>query len=211
LKRNIHFIDEDEAARRANARALRTLLDNSEITISPLAPFATFGEYNPLVANSRTAAFVLDQRMKGSGDVTYNGTDLARYLRGIDGKVPIYILTGHPDESEDFAGSNHLVEYVIGKDHIDAPDSEQAKIVKARILRHLDVFNDVRDAQEQRFHDLLLKSLKSPLTAEEQKELDDLESAGTTPILAAERDAERALSAKIAELRNLLPGGSLNI
>lgn len=212
MKRNIiHFIDEDEAARRANARALRTLLDNAEITISPTAPYVSFGEYNALVANPRTAAFVLDQRMKGSGNVTYNGTDLARYLRGIDAKVPIYILTGHPDEHEDFAGSNHLVEYIIGKDNIDVPDSDSAKIVKARILRHLDVFNDVRDAQEQRFHDLLVKSLRSPLTPEEQKEMDDLEGASTAPVLAAEREAERSLNAKIEELKKLLPGGSLNI
>lgn len=205
MNRNvIYFVDEDPAARRANVRELTMLLDNPEINVVGKEPFYSFADYDVLMANPETAAFVLDQRMKGSGHVSYNGTDLAKYLRGIDGKMPIYILTGHPNEIDDFLGFYHLVEYVIGKDEIEDVKSERAKIVKARILRHLGVFNDVRDAQEKRFHDLLVKSIKHPLTPEEQEEMDLIEGETTAPILAAERAEERNLAVQIEQLRSLL-------
>lgn len=210
MKRHvIYFVDEDDAARRANVRDLTTLIDNPAIDVSQLPPFKTFGEYDPLVADPSTAAFILDQRMKGSGIVSYNGTDLAKYLRGIDGKMPIYILTGHAAEKQDFVGSEYLVEYIIGKDEIEDSKSEGAKIVKARLLRHLDVFNDVRDEQEQRFHDLLVKSLRERLTVEEQKEMDQIEGDTTASIVAAERNKERDLGEKVEQLRKLLSGGTL--
>lgn len=209
MKRHIiYFVDEDPAARRANVKALTTLLDNSEIQVIEQAPLGTLPCYNRLLAAPDIAAFVLDQRMKGSGQVSYNGTDLARYLRGIDGKIPIYILTGHADEVEDFRGSKYLVEYILGKDEIEDPDSETAKEVKARMLRHLNVFNDVRDVQEQRFHDLLLKSLRQSLTLEEQEEMDRIEGETTAPILAAERIKERELSEQIEKLRQILADGN---
>lgn len=205
MKRHIiYFVDEDPAARRANVKALTTLLDNSQVKVLGQEPFASYGAYDALIANPETAAFVLDQRMKGSGHVPYNGTDLAKHLRGIDGKMPIYILTGHADEQDDFLGFNHLVEYVIAKDSIEDATSETAKIVKARMLRHLDVFNDVRDAQEQRFHDLLVKSLKEPLSKEEQEEMDRIEGDTTAPILAAERAHESILAEQIDKLQQLL-------
>jgi DNA-binding NarL/FixJ family response regulator len=205
MKRDvIYFIDEDPAARRANARALTSLLDNQDIKIVEQEPFSDIANYAKLLASPGTAAFVLDQRMKGSGQVTYNGTDLAKYLRAIDGKMPIYILTGHADDIEDFRGSNHLVEYIIGKDEIDDASSEKAKTVKARMLRHLDVFNDVRDEQEQRFHDLLVKSLQKELTSDEQSEMDRIQGDNTAAILAAEREQERELNMQVAALRKLL-------
>ncbi|HEY3856708.1 MAG TPA: hypothetical protein VGO67_20165 [Verrucomicrobiae bacterium] len=169
----------------------------------------TFADYNPLVANPTTAAFILDQRMKGGGLVTYNGTDLAGYLRGIDGKMPIYILTGHTDQPQDFVGFQHLVEYIIDKEHIENAQSDEAKIVKARLLRHLEVFNDVRNAQEQRFHDLLVKSLRGPLTAKEQIEMDQIEGETTAPIQAAERKKEQELGETVEQLRRLLDDGQL--
>lgn len=207
MKRHIiYFVDEDAAARSANVRALTSLLDNQSIEVKSLEPLRSFPDYNNLVADPATAAFVLDQRMKGSGMVSYNGTDLAKYLRGIDGKMPIYILTGHSDD--DFDDAAHLVEHIVGKDEIDA-HSNKAKMVKARILRHLDVFNDVRDAQEQRFHDLLVKSLSLPLTPEEQREMDQIEGETTAPILAAERTKERELGEQVDKLQRLLGNGQL--
>lgn len=207
MKRHIiYFVDEDPAARRANARALTTLLENQDIKVKEQEPLKALAGYSELLADPDTAAFVLDQRMKGSGHVPYNGTDLARYLRGIDGKMPIYILTGHADDVEDFRGSKHLVEYIIGKDEIEDAGSETAQVVKARMLRHLDVFNDVRDVQEQRFHDLLVKSLRQSLTSEEQEEMDLIEGDTTAPLLAAERSKESELSEQLNQLRQILGG-----
>jgi DNA-binding LytR/AlgR family response regulator len=205
MQRNkIYFIDEDAAARRANCRYLSALLDEPKLYIESLEPLRNFHEYNDLVSRPSTAAFILDQRMKGSGLVNYQGIDLARYLRGIDSKMPIYILTGHPGEDADFAGSRHLVEYIIGKDEIEDIHSDQAKIVKARILRHLNTFNDIRDEQEQRFHDLILKSMNGKLTLEEAEEMNRIEGVTTAPLVAAERARENELNDKLEKLRAVL-------
>lgn len=210
MKRNtIYLIDEDPAARRANKHSLVSLLDNSLIKIEPLEPLKTFADYNQILAASSTAAFVLDQRMKESGLVSYNGTELASHLRAINGKIPIYILTGYADQTQDFIGSNHLVEYIIDKEDIENTTSEPARIIKARMLRQLEAFNDVRDAHEQRLHDLLVKSLHEPLSSIEQEEMDNLEGNATAPLLAAERAKERELEANIDRLRKILDGGQL--
>lgn len=210
MKRNtIYLVDEHPPARRANAEALRRLLDNPKVQVKELEPLPNVADYNPLIAEHSTAAFVLDQKMKQAGLVSYNGTDLAAHLRGIDSKMPIYILTGYADEKEDFEGSEYLVEYIIGKGEIRDKDSSAAKIVKARMRRHLDVFNDVLDDREQRFHDLLVKSLTEPLTADEQKEMDQIEGETMAPIQAAERKKEQELSETVAQLRRLLDNGQL--
>lgn len=206
MKRHtIYFVDEDEPARRANLRDLTALLDNPAIQIRDLAPLKTFAEYDALAADPATAAFILDQRMKTGGTVSYNGTDLAAHLRGIDAKMPIYILTGYADQIDDFRGSEHLVEYIIDKEHIENPASEKAKIVKARLLRHLNVFNDVRDERAERFHSLLVKSLRQPLTSEEHEEMDFLEGVTSTPVAAA----ALRLGEVIDELKKITGGEQL--
>jgi len=147
--------------------------------------------------------------MKQGGLVNYNGTELAEHLRGIDAKMPIYILTGYADQTDDFRGAEFQVEDIIPKDQIEDPATEKAQIIKARLLRHLDVFNDVRNAQEQRFHDLLIKSLREPLTPDEQREMDQIEGETTAPILAAERTKERELKDQVEKLQKLIDGGNL--
>jgi len=212
MKRNtIYLVDEHPPARRANAEALRRLLDNPKIQVKELEPLPNVADYNPLIAEHSTAAFVLDQRMKQAGLVSYNGTDLAAHLRGIDSKMPIYILTGYADEKEDFEGSEYLVEYIIGKGEIRDQNSSKAKIVKARMLRHLDVFNDVLDDREQKFHDLLVKSIKEPLTDEEEKELGLLETERLVPQHAAELKDAKALEQAIAELKAKMQNENLNL
>jgi hypothetical protein len=203
----IYFVDEDPAARRANVRDLTTLLDNADLKVIPQEPLRTLADYNALLADSSTAAFILDQKMRGSGVVSYNGTDLASHLRSIDGKMPIYILTGHANDVHEFSGSTHLVEYILGKEEIEDVASEKARTVKARILRHLEVFNDVRSSQEQRFHDLLVKSLRQALSPEEQNEMDKLEGETTAPLLAAERAKEKQLGENIDKLKALVQDG----
>ncbi|HEY1791522.1 MAG TPA: hypothetical protein VGG34_01275 [Opitutaceae bacterium] len=209
MKRNrIYFVDEDAAARRANVRGLISLLDNPEIQVIAQEPLHAMADYNELLAKPDTAAFILDQRMKGGG-IGYNGTDLASHLRGIDGKMPIYILTGHSRERQDFAGCEHLVENIIGKEDIEDANSEEAKTVKARMLRHLDVFNDVRNDRESRFHDLLVKSLREALTPEEQTEMDRLEGEATAAVLAEERAKEQNLARAVETVKGLIRAGNL--
>lgn len=204
MKRNIiYFIDEDQAARRANTRELVSLIGDVEIEIIAQEPYKKFSDYDAILCNPTTAAFILDQRMKGSGKVNYNGTDLAEYLRRFDTKMPIYILTGHADAVEDFKGSEHLVEYILEKSDIEDVESDKARIIKARLLRHLAVFNNLRDSQDQRFQELLVKSLRENLSAEEEVEMAAIEGETTAPILLSEHARERSLAASIEKLNNL--------
>lgn len=204
MKRHvIYFVDEDEPARRANLRDLKALIDNPAIEIRDLAPLATFAEYDALATNPKTAAFILDQKLKPGG-MTYNGTELALYLRGIDSKMPIYILTGFADQTDEFRGFEYLIEYIIDKQHIEIPDSPEAIIVKARLLRHLDVFNDVRSARDQRFHDLIIKSSREALSEDETKELLELEGERIGSVAAAEHERQIKLDTEIEALRKLL-------
>lgn len=210
MKRNvIYFVDEDDAARRANKHALETLLDSKTIQVLAPPPFSTFGEYNALIADPHTAAFVLDQRMKASGKVSYDGTDLAKYIRGIDTKMPIFILTGESDD--DLSASEYLVEDILGKDQIEDVQAAVAKTIKARMLRRLGVFNDVREAQEHRFHELLLKSIRGELNAEEQAEMDAIEGETTAAVVAVERKRERELAENVEKLAKLIGDGKLQL
>lgn len=210
MKRNVTYIvDENPTARRANAQALRRLLDNPGITVVEVDPLPSFSDYNAILADQSTAAFILDQKMKQAGIVSYNGTDLAAHLRSIDPKMPIYILTGYADEAEVFEGSEHLVEFIIDKGDIQDEQSKSAKIIKARMRRHLEVFNDVLDDREQRFHDLLVKSLSEPLTIEEQIEMDQIEGETTAPVQAAERKTAQELGEAVDQLRRLLDNHEL--
>ena len=204
MKRHvIYFVDEDEPARRANLRDLRALIDNPAIQIRDLAPLATFAEYDSLATDPTTAAFILDQKLKPGG-MTYNGTDLALYLRGIDSKMPIYILTGYAGETEEFRGFEYLIEYVIDKQHIEDPKSDEAIMHKARIVRHLDVFIDVRSARDQRFHDLIIKSSRESLSAEENEELLELDGERIASVAAAEHERQIKLDTEIEALKKLL-------
>ncbi len=173
-----------------------------------MEPFRDKAEYDRLVISPSVAAFILDQRMKGSGVVNYNGTDLAQYIRRIDSKIPIYILTGYADEHDEFFGSNYLIEYIIAKESIEDLNSEAAITIKARILRGLSVFTDVRSEWDQRYHDLLLKSLREPLSQEEEAEMDSIEGESSAAVLAIERKSERELSQAIDALKRFLPKNS---
>ena len=149
--------------------------------------------------------------MKGSGLVNYSGTDLASHLRTINSKLPIYILTGYADQREEFSGVEHRVEYIIDKKEIADSASEPAQTIKARMLRRMETFNDLLDIREQRFHDLLVKSLHQKLTSEEEKEIGLLETERIIPQQAKEIGDIKALETAIDQLRKRIHSGELPI
>lgn len=204
----LYFVDEKEEARWANTHALKKLLDTPEVEVVGLAPFQKFEEYDRLLAEPQVRGFFIDQRMRGGG-VNYNGIDLAEYLRGHYRKLPIYILTGHP--TDDFTGSAYRVEDIVDKEDIEDRESEVAKTIRARILRRLAVFEDVLNEQERRFHDLLIKSMKEPLTVEEERELGILEIERLLPSQPDELRDAKSLEKAIEELKAKLSPDKLNL
>jgi len=199
-ERIIYLIDEDEVARRAVSMSLQRLLEPAPVKIKAIAPLKRFADYDSLLTEEGVAAFVLDQKLKASGEVNYTGIDLAEHLRAIAPKMPIYILTAYANEEGEFEGAEYRVEEILDKADIEDRDSEKAKTIKARFLRRLNVFEDVLSQREKRFHELLVKSLKEPLSADEQTEMDMLDGERLAPVVAAERDKARELDDALKEL-----------
>lgn len=205
----LYLVDDKEESRHANGPALQKFLGSPDIKVVPLEPFPEFARYDALLRNPVLGGFFIDQKMRGGGVVNYNGIELASHLRALHPKLPIYILTGYPNE--DFTGTAYRVEGIVDKEDIEECESEKAQVLKARILRRLNVFGDVLDAREQRFHDLLIKSMKEPLTADEEKEMGLLEVERLAPQHAAEIYDTKALEGAIAELKAKLENENLNL
>ena len=88
------------------------------------------------------------------------------------------------------------------------PQAADAQTFKTRLLRHMNVFGEIRDEREKRFHDLLVKSLKERLTAEEEGELGVLETDRMLPMQAEEFQNVAALEKALDEVRaRVRPGG----
>ena len=146
-------------------------------TICP--PYRRIEDYSALLKNPDTACIIIDQRLTETGYATYTGIELAQYLRSINQKVPIYILTRYIDE-EDFTGGEWSVEHIIPK------NSFNARTVIARILRHTNVYEDILDGRAKRFNELLKKTLDDSLDEAELEELAELQFERTAPTLAKE-------------------------
>ena len=147
-------------------------------TICP--PYRRIENYSALLENPDTACIIIDQRLTETGHATYTGIELAQYLRSINQKVSIYILTSYADEEDEFTDGAWSVEHIIPK------DSFNARTVTARILRHTDVYEDILDGRAKRFKELLKKSLDDSLDEAELEELAELQFGRFGPTLAKE-------------------------
>lgn len=205
-----YFVDDKEAARLANAPLLQRLLDSPEIKVQAIAPFPQFGQFDELLKDPNLGGFFIDQKMRGGSSVNYNGIELAGHLRSRHPKLPIYILTGYPPDDE-LTGGAYRVEDIMDKADIEERDSEKAQMLKARILRRLAVFGDVLSAREQRFHDLLVKSMTESLSVDEEKEFGLLETERLAPQHAAELKDAKMLERAVAELKAQLHNENLNL
>ena len=147
-------------------------------TICP--PYRRIENYSTLLENPDTACIIIDQKLTEAGNATYTGIELAQYLRSINQKVPIYILTSYADEKNEFTGGEWSIEHIIPK------DSFEARTVIARILRRINVYEDILDERAKRFKELLKKSLDDSLDETELEELRELQFEQTAPTLAQE-------------------------
>ena len=180
----IWLIDENEDELKTYCRELQQLMPDS-IEVKALAPLPRKEDYlTAILDNASTSSVILDQRLKDTGIADYMGIDLARFIRSVNSKLPIYILTNFAQEEQEFAGSRWSVEDIINK--ADFADDEKKLTFKARILRRIGVYTDILKAREERFNLLLRKSLKEELTADELKEFSELDFHRTSTTLASE-------------------------
>lgn len=197
------FVDENDVQRRAFANALAGLFADSGISIKEMAPLPKVEDYAALLADGSVMGLILDQKMEDGG-VGYSGTQLSAHLRGFMPKLPIVILSNYTDDPALFEQDADAVEYLISKKTIVDPTARDAQIFKARFLRRLSGYADLIGARAQRFHDLLVKSLKESLNAEEAAEMGLLESERLLPQQAKEIGDVKALQDAITELKKRL-------
>jgi hypothetical protein len=153
-----------------------------------------------VLSDKRTVAIIIDQKLKNTGKAHYTGTELAEYLRRINQKLPIYILTNYP---EDIGSDEELnVEYILGKS--DFADDVKANRNIARILRHIDTYTDILSERGQRFEKILEKSMKHKLNKDEYKELEQLKYIRLSSTLAGELERTQKLERTITANQKLL-------
>lgn len=173
-----------------------------QLNVQELAPLPKLSSYDTLLANSDTAAFIIDQKLSTTGEVTYEGTKLAKHLRAIDKRIPLYILTGYVDDALKKGGGT--VEDVIPKKDLVKTKEEPATRFRAALMRRIADYRDILSGKERRFHDLLVKSLNDKLTKKEKLEFVKLQEARVLPVHAAELGKLAAVDKTIESLRALL-------
>ncbi|MFA5251780.1 MAG: hypothetical protein WC454_04245, partial [Phycisphaerae bacterium] len=139
----IWLIDENKIELRAFQRELAGRL-GANVKVEALDPYSKMQDYvKKILSDKRTVAIIIDQKLKNTGKAHYTGTELAEYLRRINQKMPIYILTNYP---EDISSDEELnVEYILGKS--DFADDVKANRNVARILRHIDTYTNILNAR----------------------------------------------------------------
>lgn len=201
----IYFVDEDDDQRETYSLMLQECFpkDPSSPVVLGVAPRPKLSDMRFLVEDADVVSIVLDEQLKESGVATYLGIELAEYLRGLDKKIPIYILTSYP-HSEELSDGEMKVEDILSKQ--DLP--KRKDIVGARVLRRIDNFLDVSSEREARFEQLLRKSMSSSLEESEKMEFVELDYLRSAPFEVDEIYSDEklkkldALELKIQEIEN---------
>lgn len=167
----IFFVDEDDDQRETYSLMLQECFpqDANAPQVVGVPPKPQLSDMRFLVEDEEVVTIVLDEQLKESGVARYFGIELAEYLRGLNKKIPIYILTSYP-QSEELLEGEMKVEDILSKQ--DLPIRKE--VVGARILRRIDNFLDVSSGREGRFESLLRKSISEELTDTEKLEFTEL-------------------------------------
>ena len=202
-RETIWLIDENEHEVRTSLRILRRILPES-ILIKPIfPPYREKTDYHALLQDPATACIIIDQRLKDTGIANYSGIELANYLRSIDTKVPIYILTNFIDDFHKSQGNTWIVEDVLDKGSFSGDEGRRMEIA-ARIVRRINVFEDILGEREKRFHELLSKSFDQELSQDELTELRSLQEARMNSVLVDELKQLSALEQELDKYKSIL-------
>lgn len=174
----IWFIDNDENQLRLYKRHLERGIElfgqeAENFAIKDLLAKAHKEEYLFIFEDPNTVTILVDQKLQDKGGVDHSGIELAKYLRGLNDIIPIYLLTNFSSQ-EEYEENEWSVDAILDKGDISDQDAK-LKTVISRILRRIAVFHKVFGDREVRFRELLKKSLSGHLTKKEKGELEELE------------------------------------
>ncbi|WP_194401087.1 hypothetical protein [Klebsiella variicola] len=162
----IIFIDDQEKVRNLYSSRLQRLFGDI-VEIIPLEPKATTEEMlSQLISIKNVVAYIIDENLTFTGNANYQGVGLIKKIREIDSKIPIYILTSDTSLVDTKLGD---IEFVIDK--VELNHAENKRKFLQRFLRHLSTYKDIKSEQAERFDGLLIKSLSTPLSDEEKRNL----------------------------------------
>lgn len=203
----IYFVDEDDDQRETFSLMLQECFpDNAQSPkVFGVEPRPEVGDMRFLVEDKDVVTIVLDEQLKDSGVAKYFGIELAEYLRGLNKKIPIYMLTSYP-ESEELVEGEMKVEDILSKQDLPA----RKEVVGARILRRINNYLDIATEREARFELLLRKSFSEELDGNEASEFEELGYLRSAPFEIDEIYSVEslrkldALEAKILEIENNL-------
>ena len=177
----------------------KALPKDAEVRVVKQKAFPHKEDYLDIIGNPNTGCLLIDQRLKESGEVDHTGIELASYLRAINDKLPIYILTNFADETDEFTGGEWSVEDIIPKKEVGNP--EKLRTVVARMLRRMRGYRDLIGDREKRFRYLLKKSLDEELNDLELQELEELKFFRASAILASELPLQAQLEKMLRKIQ----------
>lgn len=165
-----------------DAEEYKQLLEKAgaiEIVFVPARP--VIADYADLLTDSRTGAIIIDQRLGDFAGVSYDGIEIAEFLRSLRPELPIFILTNYADEELEDQGE--AVDSIIDKKTV----RKRAEVYVKRILRSVEHYQTALTEKQKRLKDLIEHKLSSGLDEADEAELQALRA-----------DLERPLGLKIA-------------
>jgi FixJ family two-component response regulator len=199
----VWFIDENQQQSETYADVLRRQFPKNISVETICPPLAKTQDYLRLLNTPEIACFIIDQRLKDTGIANYFGIELALFLRSINTKLPIYILTNFAEDSDAFKEGEWSVEDIIAKSDLANVSSDKSKAIIARILRRIAGYSDYLAERERKFQELLRKTLNGQMSPEDEKELDEIQFDRTSSILAEELPKLQELNKLLEEYKKI--------
>ncbi|ONG05075.1 hypothetical protein BXT92_23220 [Klebsiella pneumoniae] len=190
------YIDDDKQAQETYKDPLQELF-GEEFELLDIEPkFELSDMITTLQSYNNIVAYILDEKLNQLGKAGYLGQELAKAIRDLNPKVPIYIFTAFKDEFDSTYGPAEI-EYVIAKDELS--DDEMQKSLSSKIRRHHNVFSDVLSQRAKRLDELLVKYLDKNISPQETEEMNQLNLIRTKSIDLEESTVLPVLKEKIDE------------
>ncbi|HGL6355879.1 TPA: hypothetical protein ACKFMB_000192 [Citrobacter amalonaticus] len=202
------YIDDDKDAQATYKDPLQDLFGD-DFELLDLEPNFELNDMLTTLQNyNNVVAYILDEKLNVLGKANYLGQELAKAIRDLNPKVPIYIFTAFKDEFDSTYGPAEI-EYVIAKDELSNDDMQRS--LSSKIRRHHNVFSDVLSERAKRLDELLIKFLDESISEEESEEMNqlnllrsksiDLEESSIVPAL---KEKVEVTSQRLDEIERLL-------
>lgn len=205
----IVWLVEDDAEQADQYGRLLEIGSGHQFKVNYVAVRPHITDYAALLADGRTRAIIIDQRLSELSGVPYEGIEVAEFLRALKPNLPIFILTQHGNDDL-LLEKEGAVEFVMGKDELIKRDTTYA----TRILRNIGHYEAALSKQQARLKELIDHKLAGELTTAEEVELQKIRADFERPFsvqLSSQESAWQAEKSSRAEFLQQLQQITQNI